>query len=222
MINGERLLVFSGEFHPFRLPVPSLWLDIFQKIKAAGFNAVSFYAHWALLEGKQGDFQAQGVFDFEPFFEAAKTAGVYLIARPGPYINAEATGGGFPGWIQRLPGHVRWRTSYFLNASENYINHIGPIVANAQITNGGPVILVQPENEYSHVATGFSLDPYYMQDIEDYYRQTGIVMPFISNDGFEYGNFVPGSGVGEVDIYGHDSYPLGFNCANTTFVDFFS
>lgn len=55
-----------------------------------------------------------------------------------------------------------------------------------------------------------------MQDIEDYYRQSGIVMPFISNDGFEYGNFVPGSGTGAVDIYGHDSYPLGFNCANTT------
>lgn len=80
MINGERLLILSGEFHPFRLPVPSLWLDIFQKIKAAGFNTVSFYAHWALLEGKQGDFSAEGVFDFNPFFDAAMKAGIYLIA----------------------------------------------------------------------------------------------------------------------------------------------
>lgn len=73
-----------------------------------------------------------------------------------------------------------------------------------------------PGSEYSHVAPGFTLDPLYMQDVEDYYRQAGIVMPFISNDGFEYGDFVPGSGPGAVDIYGHDSYPLGFNCANTT------
>jgi beta-galactosidase GanA len=60
--------------------VPSLWLDIFQKIKAVGFNAVSWYADWALLEGKQGAFSAEGIFDFEPFFDAAKEAGIYLIA----------------------------------------------------------------------------------------------------------------------------------------------
>jgi beta-galactosidase GanA len=64
----------------YRLPVPSLWLDIFQKIKAMGFNCVSFYVHWALLEGKQGDFSAEGVFAFEPFFQAATEAGIYLIA----------------------------------------------------------------------------------------------------------------------------------------------
>ena len=63
-----------------RLPVPSLWLDVFQKIKAMGFNCVSFYVHWALLEGKQGDFTAEGVFAFEPFFQAATDAGIYLIA----------------------------------------------------------------------------------------------------------------------------------------------
>lgn len=28
----------SGEFHTFRLPVPDLWLDIFQKMAAAGLN----------------------------------------------------------------------------------------------------------------------------------------------------------------------------------------
>ncbi|KAH0159312.1 hypothetical protein KCU67_g7171, partial [Aureobasidium melanogenum] len=53
-VRGERIMIYSGEFHPFRLPVPSLWLDVFQKIKALGYNAVSFYADWALLEGKQG------------------------------------------------------------------------------------------------------------------------------------------------------------------------
>jgi beta-galactosidase GanA len=68
-----------------RLPVASLWLDVFQKIKALGYNAVSFYVDWALVEGKQGDFTAEGVFAWEPFFEAAQEAGIYLIAVSLPH-----------------------------------------------------------------------------------------------------------------------------------------
>lgn len=79
-INGERLFIYSGEFHPYRLPVPGLWLDVFQKIKALGYNGVSFYTDWALLEGQQGTFRAEGIFAFEPFFEAASQAGIYLLA----------------------------------------------------------------------------------------------------------------------------------------------
>lgn len=68
-----------------RLPVPSLWLDLFQKVKALGFNCVSFYVNWALLEGKRGEFRADGVFALEKFFEAATEAGIWLIAvRVGP------------------------------------------------------------------------------------------------------------------------------------------
>lgn len=63
-----------------RLPVASLYLDIFQKIKAMGYNGVSFYVHWALLEGKPGEFNANGVFALEPFFDAASKAGIYLLA----------------------------------------------------------------------------------------------------------------------------------------------
>jgi beta-galactosidase GanA len=82
-------MIFSGEFHPYRLPVPSLWLDVFQKIKALGYNCVSYYTDWALHEGKQGDFSAEGIFSYDQFFAAASEAGIYLLARPGPYINAE-------------------------------------------------------------------------------------------------------------------------------------
>lgn len=72
-----------------------------------------------------------------------------LSQRPGPYINAEASGGGFPGWLSRSPGILRTRDPRFLNATDNYSRHIGEIIAKAQITEGGPVILYQPENEYS-------------------------------------------------------------------------
>jgi hypothetical protein len=101
-----------------RLPVPDLHIDIFQKIKALGYNAVSFYVDWALLEGKPGVYRAEGIFDLQPFYDAAMEAGIYLIARPGPYINAEASGGGFPGWIQRVNGTLRTRATDFLSATD--------------------------------------------------------------------------------------------------------
>jgi hypothetical protein len=82
-IKGERVMIYSGEFHPFRLPSPSLWLDVFQKIKAAGFNTVSYYNMWALNEQTRGQFRAEGVFDMVPFYEAALKAGIYLIAVRG-------------------------------------------------------------------------------------------------------------------------------------------
>ena len=215
-VRGKRILFFSGEFHPFRLPVPSLWLDIFQKIKALGYSGVSFYADWALLEGRQGTFTAEGIFDFEPFFAAASQAGLYLLARPGPYINAEVSGGGFPGWLQRTKAVLR--TPDYLNYTTNYVQNIGSIIAKAQITNGGPVILVQPENEYSQASNG-TLFPNreYFAAVENQLRSSGIIVPFISNDAAPHGYFAPGNGtIGAVDIYGHDSYPLGFECANPT------
>lgn len=118
LIRGERAVMFSGEVHPFRLPVPGLWLDVLQRVKALGFNMVSFYVDWALLEGKPGRFRADGVFALEPFFRAAADAGIYLLARPGPYINAEVSGGGFPGWLQRLKGVLRTDAGDYLGATE--------------------------------------------------------------------------------------------------------
>jgi hypothetical protein len=79
-VKGERIFIYSGEFHPYRLPVPSLYLDVLQKVKALGFNCVSFYTNWAHNEGTPGEFRAEGVFDLVPFFEAAMEAGIYLIA----------------------------------------------------------------------------------------------------------------------------------------------
>ncbi|KAJ0298027.1 hypothetical protein COL516b_010177 [Colletotrichum fioriniae] len=200
-VRGERVMIFSGEIHPFRLPVPSLYLDVFQKVKALGLNTVSFYVDWALLEGKAGDFTAEGVFDLQPFFDAATKAGIYLIARPGPYINAEASGGGFPGWLARLKAKLRTSDPEFLSATDNYMANICGIIAKAQITNGGPVILFQPENEYTNFEDGSSADGPYFQYVIDQARKAGVVVPLISNDAKPAGNNAPGTGVGAVDIY---------------------
>lgn len=87
------------------------------------------------------------------------------------------------------------------------MSNIAKAIAKAQITNGGPVILYQPENEYTWSANGEKVpDGEYMRHVIDQARKEGIVVPMISNDAAPNGNLVPGSGVGAVDIYGHDAY----------------
>ncbi|KAF4949389.1 hypothetical protein FGADI_8957 [Fusarium gaditjirri] len=213
-IHGERVTIFSAEIHPFRLPVASLYPDLFQKVKAMGFNMVSFYVDWALLEGKPGEFRSEGALDLQPFIDAAHDAGIYLLARPGPYINAEVSGGGFPGWLQRVKGFLRTNATDYLEATDNYVAHVAKIIAKAQITNGGPVILYQPENEYS-TAQGTPFPNHdYLKYVNDQVRKAGVVVPLINNDAWQGGTGAPGTGPGAVDIYGHDGYPVGFDCAN--------
>ncbi|KAL3474533.1 putative beta-galactosidase A [Aspergillus californicus] len=218
LLRGERIFLLSAEYHPFRLPVPSLWLDNFQKIKAMGFNTVSFYTYWPLHEGRPGEFTASGVFALEQWFQAASDAGIYLIARPGPYINSESSGGGLPGWVQRVEGAngtLRTSEGGFLAATDNYMRHIGRVIAKAQITNGGPVILVQAENEYSQFLGNYTQpQARYMQYVIDQLRDAGVVVPITNNDAFDNGYNAPGTGEGEVDIYGYDNYPIGVGCSN--------
>ena len=229
LVRGERIILLSGEFQPYRLPSPGLWLDIFQKVRALGYSAVSFYLNWALLEHEPGHVRIGGVFGLDEVFDAASEAGIYLIARPGPYINAEVSGGGFPGWLSRLPGRLRSTDEDYIDAITPYIKSTGESIAKGQITNGGPVILFQPENEYTLCVhtTGYTqlnnmtvggidsscLDKEYMVYVQKKYREAGITVPYIVNDAFPVGNFAPKSGAGAGDIYSFDHYPLGWAVA---------
>jgi beta-galactosidase len=221
-VHGERVVFLSGEVHPFRLPSPDLWFDVFQKIRALGFTGVSFYVMWGLLEGEPGTIRTDGVFALEQFFEAANKAGIYLLARPGPYINAEVSGGGFPGWVQRSSGALRTSEPGFLNQISTYLLAVGEIISKAQITKGGPVILVQPENEYTYCSNFTSaedvsacLDDDYMASVQSQLRHSGVDVPFINNDAFMVGNYAPGTGAGAVDIYGFDDYPFEWSSGCT-------
>jgi beta-galactosidase len=209
-------MIFSGEFHPFRLPVPDLWLDVFQKIKSMGFTGVSFYVDWGLVEGNPGHVSTDGIWSLDEFFDAATQAGIYLIARPGPYINAETSAGGIPGWVLRKNATIRSDDPEYLNTTVDYMNTLGRIIEKAQITHGGPVILVQPENEYSTWpgVTSFpsSMNRRYMDFVEKQLLEAGITVPLIVNDNLAMGYWAPGSGLGAVDIYGIDSYPLRYDC----------
>ncbi|KAK3935204.1 glycoside hydrolase family 35 protein [Diplogelasinospora grovesii] len=220
IIRGERMYIFSGEFHPFRLPSPGLWLDIFQKIKSLGFNAVSFYTYWGLVEGEPGSVQFDGVFALTGFFSAAAEAGIYLIARPGPYINAEVASGGFPGWTLRIQSPLRGNGTDFLQSINAYSTAVGKLIADAQITNGGPVVMVQVENEYdtwpgvNNSDFPAPLNRQAMAYTQKLFRDAGIVVPFMHNDHLNQGNWAPGSGLGAVDLYGIDAYPLRYDCAH--------
>jgi beta-galactosidase GanA len=207
MIDGKRTYVWSGEFHYSRLPSPSLWLDVLQKMKAAGFNAVSIYFDWAYHSPKQGVYDFSGVRDVDHLLDLAAQAGIYVIARPGPYINAEVDSGGFPAWLNTLPGKDRSTDPTYLAAADEWLSHIDPILARHQLTNGtGTVITYQVENEfYDGSAAGRA----YMTHLEDKARADGITVPLTGNNN---GTF--NSGAGALDIDGADSYPQGFNCSN--------
>ena len=99
---------------------------------------------------------------------------------------------------------LRTNATAYLEATDMYTQKIGEIIAKAQITNGGPVILFQPENEYSRDLTTVFPNRYYFSYVEDQYRNAGIVVPFLDNEVTQTALFPPGSGLGAVDLYGFD------------------
>ncbi|KAJ5612956.1 hypothetical protein N7510_006150 [Penicillium lagena] len=183
-----------------------------------GFTGVSFYVDWGLIEANPGHVVTDGIWSLEEFFRAATQAGIYLIARPGPYINAETSGGGIPGWVLRSEATIRSYSPGYLNKTGNYMSTIGHIIEKAQITHGGPVIMVQPENEFSTWpgVTDFptQMNREYMAFVENQLLDAGITVPLIVNDNEVKGYWAPGSGLGAVDLYGIDAYPLRYDCAN--------
>ncbi len=207
LVDGRRTYLWAGEFHYFRLPSPSLWLDIFQKMKAAGFNATSLYFDWGYHSPAPGVYDFTGVRDVDELLDMAQQAGLYVIARPAPYINAEVDGGGLPPWLGTKNVHNRTNDPAFLSYADQWLTQIDAILARHQLTNGtGSVIAYQVENEYYN---GSASGHAYMQHLEDKARADGITVPLTGNNN---GTF--NSGTGALDVDGPDSYPQGFNCSN--------
>ncbi|MER5512151.1 beta-galactosidase [Streptomyces sp. NPDC002766] len=209
LVDGKRTYLWSGEFHYFRLPSPDLWRDIFQKMKAAGFNSTSLYFDWGYHSPKPGVYDFSGVRDVDKLLDMAQEAGLYVIARPAPYINAEVDSGGLPGWLTTKAENNRSDDPRFLKYADEWLTRIDRIIARHQLTNGtGSVIAYQVENEYYNgSAAGHS----YMKHLEDKARADGISVPLTGNNN---GTF--NSGTGALDVDGPDSYPQGFDCSNPT------
>ena len=129
MIDGKRQVIWSSEFHPFRLPSPDLWRDILQKMKASGFNTVALYFDWGYHSPKQGVYDFTGIRDVERVLAMAQEEGLYVITRAGPYVNAELSRGGFPGWLVNQRAKARTddpqdRKSTRLNSSHSAVSRM--------------------------------------------------------------------------------------------------
>jgi beta-galactosidase GanA len=210
LLDGRRLYLWSGEFHYWRLPSPDLWRDVLQKLKAAGFNATSIYFDWAYHSPAPGRFDFTGVRDVDRLLRIADEVGIYVIARPGPYINAETDSGGFPGWLVTQAGRARSSAPDYTAAYQDWLRHIDAIIARHQVTSGtGSVLLYQAENEY-----GSNGDAAYMTQLQEQARADGITVPITHN--YCCGASTWATGPGSVQLPGRDSYPQGFNCSNPT------
>jgi len=214
ILRGQRIFLHSGEFHTFRLPVPSLWPDILQKAKAAGLNSISVYTHMGLINPSRGVVDFGGFRALQPLFDAAKEAGIWIVVRPGPYINAETSAGGIAHWTtSEVAGQLRTNATDWNAAWQAYIQGIIKVTAPNQITAGGPVVAIQIDNEYTQYPISHAE---YFAELEAAFRDesSGIVVPLIYNDPGQERNFI--NGTGAVYLYGLDSYPQGFDCSNPT------
>lgn len=212
-VDGKCIVVWSGEIHPFRLPSPSLWRDVIQKMKALGFNGVAFYFDWGYHSPAPGVYDFSGVRNVERALRIAEEEGMYVIARTGPYVNAELTGGGYPGWMFRSRGEARTDDPVYLAAVDEWMTQINAIIARHQASDGGGnVIAYQLENELGKV------EPKHVRQMEHLARkarQDGITVPFFHNaagrlpDWTPPGSSAPWANRGPTDMYAFDGYPGG-------------
>lgn len=213
MIDDKRLTIWSAEVHAFRLPSPDLWRDVLQKMKASGFNTVAFYFDWGFHSPKRGVYDFSGIRDIDRLLDMAAEEGLYVITRAGPYVNAELTRGGFPGWLINQRARARTDDPDYLAAADEWLTQVNRIIARHQINNGkGTVILHQIENE---LALTTPVQGRYMDHLYAKARADGITVPLFHNDQGRNGYWVPrGSNVaktveGSPDLYAFDGYPGG-------------
>ncbi|MFI5800959.1 beta-galactosidase [Streptomyces sp. NPDC051677] len=212
VIDGRRVVLWSGEMHPYRLPSPSLWLDTLQKLRAHGHNAVSIYVAWNYHSPAPGVFDFTGVRDLDLFLRMAAETGLYVLVRPGPYVNSEIDGGGFPGWLTVTKGRARTDDATYLSHADEYLTAVNEIVARHQYTRGeGTVVLYQLENEYAALA-GTDTGSNYMTHLYAKVRADGIDVPLFHNDFDRNGRWVPGSFDTGAEsgryLYAFDGYPV--------------
>lgn len=178
-VNGKDLVLIGGSMHYFRIPAAE-WETDFERMQEDGFNIADVYIPWFIHEPEEGKFDFDSL---QRFFELAQKHGIYIVARPGPYINSESDQGAFPRWLSGQNVGFRRNTDLDRKWSKHWYDAIMPFLARNQVTRGGPVIMVQIENEYGH--------PQYLNEEEkkDYVRFLyqvaagyGFDVPLMGND----------------------------------------
>jgi beta-galactosidase len=172
LLDDRPLQIFSGELHYFRVP-RLYWRDRLLKARALGLNAICTYMPWNLHEPRPGQFDFEGdgeMLDVAAFVRLAQEIGLYVILRPGPYICAEWDFGGLPAWLLADPAcRIRCGDERYLAAVRRYIARVGDELSPLSCTRGGPIIMVQVENEYG----SFSNDKAYLRALHQMIRDGG-------------------------------------------------
>ena len=179
LLDGRPVRLLSGALHYFRVHERQ-WGHRLAMLRAMGLNCVETYVPWNLHEPRPGGFR-----DAEAlgrFLDAAREAGLWAIVRPGPYICAEWENGGLPHWLTgELGARVRTRDERFLGHVGRWFAHLLHEIVPRQFDRGGPVLMVQVENEYG----SYGSDQVYLRRLAGLLRGGGVTVPLFTSDGPE-------------------------------------
>ncbi|XXH03426.1 hypothetical protein Hte_009828 [Hypoxylon texense] len=179
LLDGEPFVIIGGQMDPQRIP-PAYWRDRLAKARAMGLNTIFSYVYWNLLEPAPGQWRGgdEGN-DIAAFFRTAQEEGLKVVLRPGPYICGEREWGGFPAWLSRVAGmRVRSSNQPFMDAAGAYLARLADDLRDLQATRGGPLLMVQVENEYG----SYGEDHAYTRGTRDILRGL-FEVPLYTNDG---------------------------------------
>ncbi len=177
LLDDQPVRVLSGALHYFRLH-PDQWADRIRSARELGLNTIETYVPWNAHAPRRGEFRTDGLLDLGRFLDEVAAQGMWAIVRPGPYICAEWTGGGLPGWLFSAGAGVRRSEPTYLAAIEEYLGQVARIVVPRQVDRGGPVVLVQVENEYG----AYGDDADYLRTLVGMLRDAGITTPLTTID----------------------------------------
>ena len=166
LLNGKPFVVKAAEVHYPRIPRP-YWEHRIQMCKALGMNTLCLYVFWNIHEQREGEFDFTGNNDVAEFCRLAQKNGMYVIVRPGPYVCAEWEMGGLPWWLLKKKDiRLRERDPYFMERVKIFEEKVGEQLKGLTIQNGGPIIMIQVENEYG----SYGEDKPYVSEIRDCLR----------------------------------------------------
>ena len=178
LLDGEPVRVLAGALHYFRVH-PDQWRDRIRKAKAMGLNTIETYVAWNAHARREGEFDLSGGLDLGRFLDEIAEEGMHAIVRPGPYICAEWDNGGLPAWLFAHEGvGVRRDEPKYLAAVQTFLEQIAPVIVPRQVDRGGPIILVQIENEYG----AYGSDKVYLEKLVAMNRGIGLTVPFTTVD----------------------------------------
>lgn len=176
LLDGKPLQIRCGEIHFARVP-REYWTHRLKMARAMGLNTVCVYLFWNLHEWNEGRYDWSGMADAAEFCRLAQREGLWVILRPGPYSCAEWEMGGLPWWLVKHD-KIQLRSSdpAFLEPAVRYLREVGRVLEPMQITRGGPLLMVQVENEYG----SFAKDAAYMGALRQALIDGGFDVPLFA------------------------------------------